>query len=66
MIVLPLPNVLGQTLEEVSIGLFFVTIIWKPLSLKMSTTLRVSSSGMLSAQIIREQRDAEAEKNRLL
>ena len=38
-------------------------IIWKPLSLKMSTTLRVKSSAVLSAEIIREQRDAEAEKN---
>ena len=40
----------------------FVKIIWKPLSLKMSTTLR-GHQAVCSAEIIREQRDAEAETN---
>ena len=39
----------------------FVKIVWKPLSLEMSTAIGVRSSGMLSTEIIREQRDAEAE-----
>ena len=44
------------------VELFLVKIIWKPLSLKMSTTLRVRSSGSAFSEFIREQRDAEAEK----
>ena len=43
-------------------GSSFVNIIRTPLSLKMSTTLRV----VLSAEIIKEQRNAEAEKNLLV
>ena len=37
-------------------------IVWKPLFLKMSTTLRVRSSGSAFCRTIKEQRDTEAEK----
>ena len=39
-------------------GCSFVKIIWKPLSLKMSTTLRIDHQAVLSTEILRE---AEAE-----
>ena len=42
-----------------------VKIIWKPHSMKMSTTLRVDHQAVLSAEIIKEQSDAEAETNLL-
>ena len=44
-------------------GSSFVKIIWKPLSLKKSTEL--GHQAVLSAEIIREQKDAEAEMNLL-
>ena len=42
----------------------FVKIMWKPLSLRMRTT-ELGHQAVLSAEIIREQTKAEAEKNLL-
>ena len=49
-------NVMRLTIlkRKCACGSGFVKIIWKPLSLKMSTTLRVRSSAELSAEIIKE------------
>ena len=44
-----------------SYGSSFVKIICKPLSLKMNTTLEIGHQAVLSAEIVREQKDAEAE-----
>ena len=44
---------------------FFLVFFWKPLSLKMSITLMLGQQALVSAEIIREQRDAEAEMNLL-
>ena len=57
-------NIMGLKILKLkyACGSSFVKIIWKPLSLKMSTTLRVRSSGSVFCRN-QEQRDAEAEKN---
>ena len=58
-------NIMGLKIlnRKCACGSSFVKIIWKPPSLKMSTILGVRYQAVLSAEIIREQRDAETETN---
>ena len=50
--------------QKCACGSSFITIIWKSFSLKMGNT-ELGHQAVFSAEIIGEQRDAEAEKNLL-